>query len=241
MCTVSVVPYASGVRLLCNRDEGRSRQDALPPRVHEMGGMHAMFPIDPDGSGTWIGCNGAGLAVTLLNAHPVARNGALRVLRSRGTIVRELLRGASLADAIRGAERLDPRAYGPFQLLILHGRRLAVVASDSATLTLRSSRVIDIPLLFTSSSLGDRLVTTPRRRLFGRLVLRAREGWLAGQERFHDHQWAEHPELSVRMERADALTVSRTALVVTRHGCSMQYEAPLHSKQTGEQRCSLPR
>lgn len=241
MCTVTVVPCVSGVRLLFNRDERRSRQEGLPPRVHHLGGMHALFPVDPDGSGTWIGCNSAGLALALLNANPAGGDAAIRAPRSRGTIARELLGAASIAEAIHGADRLDPRAYGPFRLIIVHGRRLTVVASDGITLTRRRSRSIDTPLLFTSSSLGDHLVAPPRRRLFGRLVLRAREGWLAGQQRFHDHQWAAHPETSVRMQRADALTVSRTALVVTRHGCSMRYEAPVHSRQAGGERCCLPR
>jgi hypothetical protein len=238
MCTVTVVPHASGVRLLCNRDERRARSTALPPRVHDLGEMDAIFPVDPEGTGTWLGCNAAGLAVALLNAHTARRAGD-GPTRSRGLIVRELLRRPSLAQAVTHAARLDPRDFAAFQVVILQGRRVAVVASDSVSIAQRASEIVNAPLLFTSSSLGDGLVTPPRRRLFDRLVLWASHGWLAGQARFHDHQWTARPEISIRMERADALTVSRTAVDLTGEGCELRYEAPVRRPERVQ--CCLPR
>lgn len=242
MCTVTVVPHAAGVRLLCNRDERRSRPDAWPPQVHDLEGMRAIFPVDPEGGGTWVGCNNAGLTVALLNAHPPMRQQIGRRPRSRGLIVRALLRQRSLSDALREAHGVDPLAFGAFQIVILDGRRVAVVASDAVSLTTRPSHIVAAPLLFTSSSLGDSLVASPRRRLFERLVLRAADtAWLAGQARFHDHQWPARPELSVRMERPDALTVSRTTVDVNTDGCALRYDAPLRRRETEEEACCLPR
>ena len=71
------------------------------------------------------------------------------------------------------------------------------------------------PMLLTSSSLGDALVRGPRRRLFEQLVLAAPEKRrIEAQARFHQHQWTAHPAFSVRMERQDARTVSRTIVRV---------------------------
>ena len=70
------------------------------------------------------------------------------------------------------------------------------------------------PVMFTSSSLGDAIVETPRRRLFEELVL-AGDDWLRGQFRFHRHRWDEQPEISIQMARQDAATVSRTTIDVT--------------------------
>ena len=67
MCTVTVVPHETGIRVMCNRDERRSRPAALPPQVHDLGGRLAAFPVDPRGGGSWVGVNDAGIVVTLLN------------------------------------------------------------------------------------------------------------------------------------------------------------------------------
>lgn len=238
MCTVTVVPHAAGLRLLCNRDERRSRPEAMPPRVHDLDGMRAVFPVDPEGGGTWIGCNSAGLTVALLNAYPPGRPKTVRRTRSRGLIARALLRRRSLGDAMTELHGVDPLAFGPFQLVILHDGRVAVVTSDALSLTRSPPHIVGAPLLFTSSSLGDSLVTPPRRQLFECLVLRVGDtARLAGQARFHDHQWPARPELSVRMERPDALTVSRTIVDITAGGCALRYDAPLRTRETEEEQC----
>lgn len=240
MCTVTVVPHGGGVRLLCNRDERRSRPEASPPRMHWLGQHRAIFPIDPAGGGTWIGCNSAGLAAALLNLNVTSRAAALPAERSRGHIVLSVLRCSSLRDAIATVCALDARAFLPFRVVIAQGRRVVMMASDSASVTRAVERPLTAPLLFTSSSLGDRLVRRPRRRLFRRLVLDAAGGWLGGQAHFHDHQWAARPEISIRMERPDALTVSRTTIDINNQGCELRYEAPLAMSRKDRVRCSTP-
>jgi hypothetical protein len=125
-------------------------------------------------------------------------------------------------------ESLDARGFEPFQVLIVHDDRLVVATSDAAASIRCIAQTLDAPLLFTSSSLGDTLVGPPRQRLFERVVLRNRAGWLEGQARFHDHQWCRRPEISIRMERRDALTVSRTRVDVTNDQRQVLYEAPLN-------------
>jgi hypothetical protein len=242
MCTVSVVPHGTGVRVVCNRDERRTRPAALPPALNHLGGTRAFFPIDPEGGGTWIGVNDAGLVVTLLNAHPTNAAGSRQqavgrsdtrnrdrregVERSRGLIVRELLGCASFAQAIAAAAETDARTFAPFRLVILQSRSVAVVTSDGGVSLIRTQAHLNEPLLFTSSSLGDAVVELPRRRLFERIVLSRRAGWLSGQSRFHRHRWPSRPEISVRMERPDAMTVSRTAIELADDGVRLLYEAP---------------
>jgi hypothetical protein len=229
MCTVTVVPHAQGVRLLCNRDERRTRAAALPPRIHDVGLHLAVFPTDPQGGGTWIGVNDADVIVALLNAQAERRPGLPhRSTRSRGLIVRELLRCVSLQQAIAAAENLDPRAFEPFRVVMVHNGRVAVARNDGTASIQCTDGRLDRPLLFTSSSLGDAAVGPPRRRLFERVVLRHRAGWLEGQARFHHHRWVRRPEISIRMERRDALTVSRTRVDINNDGRQVVYEAPVN-------------
>lgn len=227
MCTVTVIPHERGVRVLCNRDEHRTRPVALPPQIYDLGGHLAVFPLDPKGGGTWIGVNDVGIVISLLNLTRATPPTGIRPKCSRGLIVRDLLHCVSLAHAISIAEGLNPRAFEAFRLVIVHGGRVAVVTSHGTASIRSTEQPLDRPLLFTSSSLGDAVVGPARQRLFERMVVRNSRGWLDGQTRFHQHQWPQCPEISVRMERRDALTVSRTAIDVTNERRQLLYEAPL--------------
>jgi hypothetical protein len=243
MCTVTVVPHDAGIRLMCNRDERRTRPAAIPPRVHELGVRLAAFPVDPQGGGSWVGVNDVDIAVALLNvqSQSASRRWTSEPRRSRGLIVRKLLSCGAMAHILEGLSILDVAAFDAFRLVIVQGTRVAVVTHDGGgTMTCRQIP-LDTPLLFTSSSLGDARVEGPRQRLFQRMVVRGRAGWLDGQSQFHRHQWRRRREISVRMERADALTVSRTVVDVTPAGRMVVYEAPVSEppSREGQAWCSL--
>src|SRR5688572_27675272 len=227
MCTVTVVPHQTGIRVMCNRDERRSRPAAVPPQVHDLGGRLAAFPVDPRGGGSWVGVNDAGIVVTLLNVSGLSHSSSKEPRQSRGLIVREVLRCASLSHVVETVARLEGSLFEMFRLVAMHRLTAVEATSDGVRTEIRRPITLDRPLLFTSSSLGDALVEAPRRQLFERMVVERRSGWLRGQFRFHRHQWPSRPEISVRMEREDALTVSRTFVEVTRDRRSLLYEAPV--------------
>jgi len=219
MCTVTVVPYRRGFRMMCNRDERRQRPRACPPEIHDDDGLMARYPIDPVSGGTWIGVNHAGVAVALLNRAPALA--AHEPVRSRGVIVPRLLACASLCGAIAEVRRLDVQQFAPFSVVMVQDGHMSVADSDGRGLTV-STAPLSMPLLLTSSSLGDALVDGPRRRLFDSLVLGSRDR-LTAQRRFHRHQWRTRPEISVRMERADARSVSLTMVDVRGAETRLEY------------------
>ena len=223
MCTVTIVPLEDGFRLACNRDEQRSRPEAVPPPVRSPHEKSAVFPVDPVSGGTWVGVNDAGLAVTLLNRTARAPEPGRRAACSRGLIVPRLLAHESLGHAVDVAEAIDTRSFGPFRLVLVHGFTVGLVTSDGHRLATKISRM-RVPLLFTSSSLGDALVEEPRQRLFEQLVVEDKGGWLRGQFRFHRHQWPTRGDISVNMERSDARTVSRTVIHVGSQAIELYYE-----------------
>jgi hypothetical protein len=227
MCTVTVLPHETGIRVMCNRDERRSRPAALPPQVHDLGGRLAAFPVDPQGGGSWVGVNDAGIVVTLLNVSGSSRRSPEEPTRSRGLIVREMLRCGSLSHVLETVATLDVGRFDPFRLVVAHGSTVVDATTDCFRRVTPRQITLDRPLIFTSSSLGDSLVEAPRQQLFQRMVVETRTGWLRGQRRFHRHQWPSRPEISVRMERDDALTVSRTVVDVTSAGRRLLYEAPV--------------
>ena len=233
MCTVTIVPNDDGIRLVCNRDERRDRPAAIRPMNRLLPHRTAIYPQDPLGGGTWVGGNDAGLVAALLNRSvnagvPVGE----RPLRSRGLIIPLLLDAGSVTEAVDMAADLYPARFNPFRLVVLQGMVGCVLTSDGLRLSVET-RAVTRPQMLTSSSLGDGLVFAPRQQLFERLM--QRDGaWLQGQAEFHDHQWASHPEISVRMERADARTVSRTIIDVTSRGIELDYHPIEESAQCAE-------
>jgi uncharacterized protein with NRDE domain len=239
MCTVTIVPLDdNGFRLVCNRDEQRTRADACPPVRRPVGGTLAAFPIDPVGGGTWIGVNDAGIGMAILNRMPGVKCSPLRAFapaRSRGLIIPGLLRHRSLDTAIEAARVVIGRGhFARFSLLIVDAHRVGVFSNDGDVL---SGDVLSLshPLLFTSSSLGDEVVEEPRRRLFESLVLKESTAWLLGQFRYHRTQWTARPDISVLMERIDSRTVSRTVIDVSLGEASLHYEPLAARDHLGQQ------
>ena len=224
MCTVTIVPVGNGFRLGCNRDERRDRAPAMPPAVHGLSHRTAIFPVDPAGPGTWVGVNDTSLAAALLNRSTDAAPLDKSRRRSRGLIIPYLLECVSLADALRRGAAVDPRDFDRFRLAMVQRGTVATLTSDGAELAVE---VTDLarPMMLTSSSLGDALVEKPRRRLFERLFAGEERSWLQAQSLFHRHQWESRRGVSVRMERADAKTVSQTFVSVTGSAIELRYRA----------------
>ena len=206
-------------RLACNRDELMTRPIALPPALTRIGSRLAIMPVDPESGGTWIGVNDAGLACTLLNVY----NGAAvtRTPISRGTIIPPLLRYGDVDSAFMWASQLRPTRYQPFRLLIVDGRQLIECCSDGRNLEHRRRR-LHHPVIRTSSGLGDQLVARPRAALF-RKFLAGASNKIAAEDLFHLHQWRGREEVSVRMRRSDARTVSHTVIEVRERTVSLAY------------------
>ena len=158
MCTVTIVPYDDGFRLMCNRDERRDRPVAIPPIDRRLPHRTAIYPQDPLGGGTWVGVNDAGLAAALLNRSVnAAAPGGARPLRSRGLIIPPLLDASSVTEAADIAADLDPALFNPFRVVVLQRMVAWLLTSDGVTLSVEAPDVTR-PLMLTSSSLGDALV-----------------------------------------------------------------------------------
>ncbi|MFN0133223.1 MAG: NRDE family protein [Phycisphaerales bacterium] len=235
MCTVTIISGASadgvGMRVVCNRDESRSRPPAMPPKwreVEDMPGARAIWPMDLEAGGTWIAAAESGLVLCLLNVNPeppprLPRSG----LQSRGLVIPSLIGLSSPQAVVRRLSQTSLKRFAPFRLVAMQSARagaepaVAEVRWDRAAMnvTWRSGAAA----CFVSSGLGDSLAA-PRLELFDDLVVTP--GPTAErQDEFHRHQWADRPEISVLMSRAEARTVSISTLEVTQGGTiSMRYE-----------------
>lgn len=229
MCTVTLIPLAgattdaTGFRMVCNRDEARTRAAAFPPAIFQLGSLSAIYPIDPRSHGTWIAVNEAGIALTLLNIHPPGWREMLAdpSRGSRGQIIPSLLDADSLDDVQARIARLAPTAYPAFRLLAIDESDLIDAVSDGRRVAIERRARGSNAWLFSSSGLGDELVEPPRRRLFESMFT---SGDLAdAQAAYHRSSWSTHPELSVCMRRPDACTVSQTIVDVSPEYVRLRY------------------
>jgi len=215
------------LRIVFNRDERRHRLPGLPPRIIVAGHRRALMPIDADAGGSWIAVNDVGLVVALLNLtapsdeHMPERTAHVP-RRSRGHIVPALAAGSSIDDVRRIMETTDVAAYEPFRAVALH-RQHWFEARWTGHRFQTQRGPIARPLIWTSSSLGDEVVAGPRRMLFDR-VFAERPLTTDVQDSFHHHTWSDRPEVSVRMSRGDASTVSITTIDLTATAAQMDYE-----------------
>ena len=70
MCTLSILPQASGYVAAMNRDERRDRPAGGPLLRGRTGGVTWARPTDPQSGGTWFSVNDNGLLLALLNHYP---------------------------------------------------------------------------------------------------------------------------------------------------------------------------
>jgi hypothetical protein len=235
MCTVTALPgdvLAAGpsrmaLRLVFSRDERRARRAALPPSIVGVDGRRVLMPVDAEAGGTWVAASDAGLVFALLNVTDhvspgrVSRAPAWPGRATRGAIIPSLAGATSLDEVAARAGAIDPTCYAPFSLLCTCATGRLEVRSNGRTLS--AARHADNgPWLRTSSSLGDRRVIEPRRRLFHAWFRRPPFDRVT-QDGFHRHWWPAHRELSVLMDRPDACTVSITTVEIGPDGPRMSY------------------
>ncbi len=222
MCTMTLIPIDKGLRVAFNRDESRKRPIAFPPRLVQCGDRATLMPIDARSQGTWIGVNDAGLAMGILNRNiGLTRGSRDPNVPSRGLIIPSLLACTTLAEAHAAALELRAKRYAPFRLVMADCSQAVEIVSEPTNVLVREYGV-SVPLLFTSSGLGDELVEPPRRALFEHWFS-TRENWPSEQDAFHRHSWPNHLHLSVCMRREEACTVSFTTIEMRSATTKMTY------------------
>ena len=195
MCTLTWRDQ-DGLEVFFNRDELKTRSRAKPPQVYRSEkGVQYLAPIDPDAGGTWMLANEHGLIVCLLNRwHEEAE---LDFHKSRGLIVTKL---ADLNSLTEVEELLPLQCLGakPFDLIAFSRGEIAGYTWSGKALT---SFQPQLPL--TSSSFRFEEVKAAREKAF-------KES--AELEQFQNPQTLPSSAFTVRMNRPDAQTWSRSQL-----------------------------
>jgi hypothetical protein len=221
MCTLSFLPADGGCHLLMNRDEQRTRPNALPPRLHHSGKLRSIYPSE-QGGGTWIGVNDAGLCGALLNwyARPILID---RPAFSRGLIIPTLLGASSIEGAVLFLHSLPIAKLAPFRLFLFDpGKAKAtMLASDGATL---DQRELPWENSHWFSSGHDEASASRIRSETAQRAAAESDAWtLPWLRRLHCSHEPQEGAYSFCMHRADARTVSSTEITITRNRAGLTY------------------
>ncbi|MGC6425575.1 MAG: NRDE family protein [Akkermansiaceae bacterium] len=198
MCTLSWSrPSPDTLEVWFNRDEKKARPIADPPAVRKLSETRFLSPRDPQGGGTWMLANEYGLVVCLLNRWELGGKSASGVRKSRGQLVWRM----AVAKTIEEIALLlvDLENHPPFILVGLSTAGEVAWDWDGQELA-----EIETKQPFTSSSYCFQEV-----RKF-------REAAFAGSdpEGYHASAGEEATAFTVRMNRPDAQTWSRSKVVV---------------------------
>lgn len=234
MCTLTIIEQPAGYRVVVNRDEKRSRPAATPPEERLGHGRRALWPVDTLAGGTWIAVTDRGLTLSVQNVNPTPPLALPPVLVSRGEIIPRLMGARTARDAASDLRRLHLDLHAPFRLVAIDDTEIAEAVWDRTSLAVKRQSLG--PACFVSSGLGDCLAA-PRIDLWD-LFLAEHGATPRMQDEFHRHAWPDRPEISVRMSRADARTISTTTVDV-RFGAAGAEATMIHRDDAGAHHASL--
>jgi hypothetical protein len=212
MCTVSWFHDAAGYQLFCNRDERRTRAEALPPRLQVSGNVRYVSPLDGDCGGTWVAVNELGISICLLNGPRI--EASPKEPLSRGYLIPYAIAADSAFAAVRRFRQIDLARFHPFMAIVLEPDSSSILALwDGNRFMVIPNADGYVPLV--SSSFDTQAVAECRRREFAHR--RHAAGVIDARllQEFHSSHGNGASAHSPCMHRRDAETVSFTQVVVS--------------------------
>lgn len=116
MCTITFIPKPNNNFILTsNRDEAPGRE-TFPSKIYEEEGVRLLYPKDAVAGGTWIGVSDKKRIVCLMNGGFVAHERKPFYGKSRGLVVKDLLKTANAKQEI---ENYDFSEIEPFTAILV--------------------------------------------------------------------------------------------------------------------------
>lgn len=223
MCTVTYLPLnKEDFILTSNRDVSFDREKALPPRIYIEESVELFYPKDGKIGGTWIGTSSKRRLICLLNGGFENHVSKDWYAKSRGEIVKELLKSNTIQS---GLQEVDLQKIEPFTLVIVDWNATLQVLEfvwDGKDKYLKN--LPNEPQIWSSSTLYTEEMKKMRKNWF--------ENWKMKNElnsesilQFHHEAGTGDPRIDVLMKRKNVGTVSITQVTKNGTNLKMDYEA----------------
>jgi hypothetical protein len=220
---------------LFNRDELRTRKPASAPRLDSRNGIAFIAPRDGDYGGSWIAVNQFGLTLCLLNRFDDSSGPILRDYTSRGLLIRELIDCPRPTAVNERLEAESMNQYRPFTLVSLFPRQAAMLIEWTGQETRIESNAERLMPIASSSLLAGNVVLE-RKQQFQKIAIDRGSIDAGLLFQYHRNHLPERGPASVCMHRADARTVSLSAVTVTKKMVEFAYHpnSPCQPATTGQ-------
>ncbi|MET2985938.1 NRDE family protein [Aureibaculum conchae] len=230
MCTVTFLPLSkTDFILTSSRDIPFSREKASHPKEYVEDGVKLWYPKDGKAGGSWIGTSSKNRLICLLNGGYVHHTSLASYKKSRGLIVKELLK---IDDVRKGLNAIDLNGVEQFTLVIVDWNvdlKLLEFVWDGEEKHLKAKA--QKPQIWSSSTLYDEDVKQLRWDWF--------EKWQKKNEitqesilKFHHTAGIGDPKIDVMMGRKKGGTVSITSIFKEQNSLGMVYEDVRDNKKS---------
>ncbi len=228
MCTVTYIPLGkSDFILTSSRDVPFARKKALHPKIYIEDGVELHYPKDGKAGGTWIGTSSKNRLICLLNGGFEYHTSRESYKKSRGVIVKELLK---TDDIHKGLIAVDLIGVEQFTLTIVDwNNTLELIEFVWDGVEKHIKKLAQKPHIWSSSTLYDESVKQLRRDWFA--------DWQKENEfsqekilEFHHNAGIGDPNIDIIMNRKFGGTVSITSINRAGNNISIDYEDVLNQQ-----------
>lgn len=222
MCTITFIPKSNNDFILTsNRDEAPGRE-TFSPKIYEEEGVKLLYPKDAVAGGTWIGISDKKRVVCLMNGGFVAHERRPYYGRSRGLVVKDLLKVNNAKEEI---ENYDFTEIEPFTAVLIEWKRelqLFQLVWDGEKFHFSEEPLA--PHIWSSSPLYPEMLKKKREQWFSSFLMEKVNA--SKEEMLHFHKNAGEGDLSSNliMDRGFIKTKSITQIFKNSKNSEMRYE-----------------
>ena len=222
MCTVTYIPLGkSDFILTSSRDVPFAREKASPPKKYMEDGVELNYPKDGKAGGTWIGTSSKNRLICLLNGGFEYHTSWSFYTKSRGLIVKELLK---VEDIYKGLDEIDLSNVEQFTLTIVDwNNNLELIQFVWDGKKKHVEKLSQEPHIWSSSTLYDESIKQLRRDWF--------TDWQENNDltqknilEFHHNAGVGDSHIDVTMDRGLGGTVSITSIKRANNRLLMDYQ-----------------
>lgn len=222
MCTVTFIARKRGYVLGMNRDEKLTRAQGLPPTERVIEGRRVLCPSEPSG-GTWIASNESGVTFALINWYSITAHVPSKAT-SRGAVVIGVSALDNEPTVAARLQQMPLTTTNPFRLIGIFPDKTSIVEWrwDLKQLV-RQTHAWKIQQ-WISSGFDEPTAQKIRNQTFQAALQQSSVGTRPWLRRLHHSPAPELGPFSIRMQRADAATVSYTEVVYSDRRIQLSYE-----------------
>lgn len=222
MCTITFTPISNhGFILTSNRDEAPGRE-TLPPEIYNEDGVKLLYPKDAVAGGTWIGVSDRKRVASLMNGGFVAHEPKQSYRKSRGVVLKDILRLNDLKSEI---EQYSFQDIEPFTVILVDwndGVRLFKLVWDGEKYHFSEEPLA--PQIWSSSPLYPEVLKKKREKWFSEFLFKTIRPAADELLNFHKKSGDGDFNSSLVMNREYVKTKSITQIVKNNDAISMRYE-----------------